>query len=197
MKTTLLNDHPVPVVGKSDGWFGASNTRPKRGFAINGRAVRTMVRRVIGLVVIAHGSVHFLGAAKGLRWADVAQLSSPISAGLGAVWLAAAVVTTAAGVLLLARVSWWWMVGGVAVAVSQVVIITSWADAKAGTLANVIVLAAVVYGWASQGVRGAGAEYRCRAGSALNVFCSADQVTESDLARLPAAAVRYAGRSRG
>ena len=45
MKTTLRNDHPVPVDGKSDGWFGASNTRPKRGLAITGRAVRTMVRR--------------------------------------------------------------------------------------------------------------------------------------------------------
>ncbi len=195
MNTTLRNDHPVPVDGKSDDWFAASNTRPKRGLAINGRAVRTMARRVVGLIVIAHGSVHFLGAAKGLRWADVAQLGSPISAGLGAAWLAAALVTMTAGVLLLARVRWWWMVGGVAVVVSQIVIITSWADAQAGTLANVILLAVVAYGWASHGVRGARAEYRCRAGNALNVFCCGDLVTESDLARLPAAIAAYVRQS--
>ena len=70
------------------------------------------------------------------------------------------------GGLLLARVRWWWMVGALAVVVSQVVIVSSWADAKVGTVANVVLAAAVVYGWASQGPRGARAEYRRRAGAA-------------------------------
>jgi len=113
------------------------------------------VRWVVGLVVVLHGCIHLLGAAKGLGWAKVTQLAEPIGAGLGAVWLAAAAVTIAAGVLLLARVRWWWLVGAVAVVVSQVVIVTSWADAKAGTIANVVLLGAVVYEWASQSSRGA------------------------------------------
>jgi hypothetical protein len=101
-----------------------STTLPERDPAINGRAVRTTVRWILGLVVIAHGSMHLLGAAKGLGWADVKQLDAPISTGSAAVWLAAALVTIAAGVLLLARVRWWWITGGVAVVVSQVVIST-------------------------------------------------------------------------
>jgi hypothetical protein len=117
--------------------------------------------------MIFHGSIHLLGAAKGLGLADVTQLAAPIGAGLGGVWLAAAVIAVAAGVLLLARVRWWWIVGAIAVVVSQVAIATSWADAKAGTIANVIVLGSVVYGWASQGPRGARAEYRHRAESAV------------------------------
>ena len=172
-----------------------STTRPERDRAIDGRSVRSTVRWVIGLVVVVHGSIHVLGAAKGLGWADVTQLAAPISTGLGAVWLAAALVTTAAGVLLLARVRWWWTVGGVAVVISQVVIVTSWADAKGGTIANVILLGAVVYGWASQGPRSARADYRRRATDALATSRSADLVTEADLVRLPAPLAAYVRQS--
>ena len=153
------------------------------------------MRWVIGLIVIVHGSIHFLGAAKGLGWAEVAQLAAPISAGMGAVWLAAALGTVTAGVLLLARVRWWWIVGGAAVVISQVAIVTSWSDAKAGTLANVALLGAVVYGWASQGPRGARAEYRRRSANALCALNSAELVTETDLARLPALVAAYVRQS--
>jgi uncharacterized protein DUF6544 len=162
---------------------------------INGRTVRTAVRWIVGFVVVAHGSIHLLGAAKGLGWADVTQLAEPISAGFGAVWLAAALVTIAAGVLLLARVRWWWVVGAVAIVSSQMVIVTSWADAKAGTIANVILLGAVVYGWASQGPQGARAEYRRRASDALAAPRSANLVTEADLAHLPASVAAYVRQS--
>jgi hypothetical protein len=158
---------------------------------INGRAVRKAARWLVGLVVALHGSIHFLGAAKGLGWAEVTQLAEPISSGLGAVWLVAALVTVAAGVLLLVRVRWWWAVGAVAVVSSQAAIVTSWADAKAGTVANVMLLGAVVYGWASQGPRGARAEYRRRAGDALAAPISAALVTEADLAHLPVPVAAY------
>ncbi|MEO5901418.1 MAG: DUF6544 family protein, partial [Ilumatobacteraceae bacterium] len=157
--------------------------------------MNSIVRWIVGLVVIAHGCIHVLGAAKGLGWADVTQLAAPINTGVGAAWLGAAMVTIAAGALLLARVRWWWIVGAVAVVVSEFVIGTSWADAKAGTLANVILFGAVVYGWASQGPRGARAEYCRRAGVALAVPRSDDLVTGSDLARLPTSVAAYVRRS--
>jgi hypothetical protein len=162
---------------------------------MNGQRVRTTVRWVIGVVVMVHGAIHFLGAAKGLGWTKVSQLVEPISTGLGAVWLAAAVVTIAAGVLLVARVRWWWIVGVVAVVTSQIVIVTSWADAKAGTIANVVLLLAVVYGWASQGPQGARAEYRRRASDALDIPLSGRVVTEADLKRLPAPVAAYVRQS--
>ncbi|HYN34487.1 MAG TPA: DUF6544 family protein [Ilumatobacteraceae bacterium] len=170
-------------------------TRPERARAINGGAVRTAVRWVIGLVVVVHGLIHVMGAAKGLGWGDVTQLTEPISVGWGVVWLAASVVTVAAGVLLLAGVRAWWIVGAVAVVVSQIVIATSWADAKAGTIVNVALFGAVVYGWASQGPRGARADYRRRAGAALTASGSTDLVTEADLAHLPAPVASYVRRS--
>ena len=183
------------MIDLSKGRVPVSSAHSKGDRAINGRAVRMVVRGVVGLVVVVHGSVHFVGAAKGLGWAEVTQLTEPISAGLGAVWLAAGVVTVAAGVLLLARVRWWWVVGAIAVVISQSVIVTSWADAKAGTIANVVLAGAVVYGWASQGPHGARAEYRRRAGSALATPHSTGLVTEADLARLPAPVAAYVRQS--
>ena len=162
---------------------------------INGRSVRMIAGWLVGFVAVAHGAIHLLGAAKGLGWAEVTQLAEPIGAGPGVVWLAAAVATMAAGVLLLARVRWWWIVGAMAVVVSQVVIVTSWADAKVGTVANVVLAAAVVFGWASQGPRSARAEYRRRATAALATPRSTDLVTETDLARLPAPVAAYVRRS--
>lgn len=163
---------------------------------MSGRAVRTAARWVVGLVVVVHGLIHLLGAVKGLGWGEVTQLAEPISAGLGAGWLVAAVMVVTTGVLLLVRVRWWWIFGAVAVVSSQVVIVTSWADAKAGTIANVFLLVAVVYGWASQGPRSARAEYRRRAGGALETARAVGVVTEADLKGLPdlvAAYVRQSG----
>lgn len=167
----------------------------KLGANINGQLVRSAARWVVGVVVLLHGLIHLMGAAKGLGWAEVSQLVQPISTGLGAVWLGAAVVTVAAGVLLLARFRWWWMVGAGAVVSSQIVIVTSWADAKVGTLANVLLLVGVIYGWASQGPRGARAEYRRRATEALTVPNAYDVVTETDLGHLPTMVGAYVRRS--
>lgn len=113
---------------------------------MNGRVVRLAARWLVAVVVVLHGLIHLMGAAKGLGWAEVSQLVEPISTRLGAVWLAAGLITVAAGVLLFGRVRWWWMVGAVAAVISQLAIVTSWADAKAGTIANVVLLVGVVYG---------------------------------------------------
>ena len=51
------------------------------------------------------------------------------------------------------------MVGAVAVVASQAVIFTSWSDAKAGTLANVVLVVAVIHGFAAQGPASYRTEY--------------------------------------
>jgi hypothetical protein len=173
----------------------APTARREREEGINGRAVRSTVRWIVGLVVIVHGCIHGLGAAKGLRWADVSSLAAPISTAMGVIWLAAGLAMVAAGVLLLAQVRRWWIVGAIAVVISQMVIATSWADARAGTVVNVILLGAVVYGWASQGPRGARAEFRRRAADTLAAAHSTGLLTEADLAHLPVPVAAYLRRS--
>lgn len=157
--------------------------------------MRTMLRWIVAVVVVLHGLIHLLGAAKGLGWADVTQLKEPISTAMGVAWLAAAVLVVLAGVLLIIRARWWWVVGAVAVVASQTVILTLWSDAKAGTVANIILLAAVVYGYASQGPASYRAEYRRRVDAALTEPLPNGVVTEADLADLPEPVATYVRRS--
>jgi hypothetical protein len=108
--------------------------------------MRTALRLVLVAVILVHGLIHLMGAVKGFGWADVSSLKQPISRSIGAVWLAAALLVLAAGVLLALQAPWWWAVAMVAALVSQAVILTSWNDAKAGTLANILLFAAAVHG---------------------------------------------------
>ena len=135
-----------------------------------------------------------LGAAKGLGWAEVTQLTGPISAAAGVLWLSAAVLVVAAAVLLALGLGWWWVVGAVAAIVSQGAILTSWRDASFGTVANVVLLVAVVYGYASQGPRSYRAEYRRRVRTALAGPGVDAIMTENDLAHLPQVVAAYVRR---
>ena len=45
-----------------------------------GRFMRTVIRWVVAFVLMVHGLIHLLGAAKGFGWADVSQPKEPISA---------------------------------------------------------------------------------------------------------------------
>ena len=159
--------------------------------------LRTASRWLIVVVVVAHGLIHLLGAAKGLGWAEVASLSQPVSPVMGLVWLAGAVLVVVAGVLLAVRTPWWWVVGAVSLVVSQVAIATSWNGAKAGTVANVVLLVAVGYGFASQGPTSFRAAYRRATTAALSgsVPDASTLVTEADLAHLPAPIAEYVRRS--
>ena len=47
--------------------------------------MRIVVRWVVAVIVVVHGLIHLLGAAKGLGWADVARLSQPIGTAQGSV----------------------------------------------------------------------------------------------------------------
>jgi hypothetical protein len=79
--------------------------------------MKTVVRWTVVAVVVMHGLLHLLGAAKGLGWAQVTIMKQPISAAMGATWLAAAALVVA-GVLLAIEARWWWGVGALTVVVS-------------------------------------------------------------------------------
>ena len=159
--------------------------------------MRSAARWFVAVVVVAHGLIHLLGAAKGLGWAEVAALAEPISPAMGVAWLAAAAAVVAAGILLAARNRRWWVAGALAVVVSQAVILTSWNDARTGTLANVLLLAALGYTLASRGPASYRAEYLRRIAVALGEPRPGTSavVTEADLAHLPSLVAEYIRRS--
>ena len=151
------------------------------------------IRWVVVAVLVGHGLIHLLGAAKGLRWADVPALTGPIGAGVGLLWLVAALlVLAAAGLVAVGAPTWWWAVALGAAAVSQVAVVTSWSDAKAGTVVNVLLVVAAVYGFASVGPTSFHAEWTTQATRALaEADHSPALVTEADLVGLPESLADY------
>lgn len=155
------------------------------------------VRWVVVGVLSVHGLIHLMGAAKGLGWAEVGALRQPIGALAGGVWLAsAALIVAAAAMIALRGPAWWWAVAAVAALVSQAMIVSSWSDAKAGTLPNVVLLLAAVYGFVSVGPPSYSAEWDQRARIAIeSAPRHSGVVTEVELAGLPEPVARYVRRS--
>jgi hypothetical protein len=150
-------------------------------------AMTDIMRWVLLAVVVIHGLLHLMGFAKAFQFAELPQLTQPISKPMGLVWLVAAFVMLS---LVLTPPRAFWLVGLVAISLSQLVIVSSWRDAKFGTLANVIVLLAVVYGFVSQGPTSARAAYAADERALLSPG-PAGLVTEADLQSVPTPVQRY------
>jgi uncharacterized membrane protein YphA (DoxX/SURF4 family) len=164
-----------------------------------------MIRIIVAALFVLHGLAHLMGFAEAFGYADLPQLSQPISDPMGLLWLAAALLCFAAAAALFLAPRRWWVVGAVTVVTSQAVIVSSWGDAKFGTIATLMLLVAVLYGFASRGPLSLRAEYErdqqytIRALSTPALLPQAawsDQVvTEADIAPLPDPVRRYVRRS--
>jgi hypothetical protein len=145
----------------------------------------------IATVIACHGLIHLLGAAKGFRLAPLPQLAQPISAPMGAVWLAAAVLFLA----MAASIVWWpsgaWALGAAAIVVSTIAIVPSWSDAKAGAFVNVAAAVVVVAAYLMHGPASLPARYRAEVDRGLSRVTAVPPVTEADLAPLPPLVQRY------
>jgi hypothetical protein len=149
-----------------------------------------MIRGVFLLILGVHGLIHLLGFAKAFGLADLPQLAQPISRPWGALWLAGGSLVLAAAALLPLAPRWWWAVGAVAVVASQAVIFSSWGDAKFGTVANILLLLGVAWGFAHRGPWSLPAEFERHLALATTAS-SGEALREADLAALPEPVQRY------
>jgi heme/copper-type cytochrome/quinol oxidase subunit 4 len=91
----------------------------------------------LSLLLIVHGMLHIAGYRRikatgtGLRGHRIA-------------WVLATVLFLIAFLLLLADVTCWWAVCAIAIPVSQLLIFMNWSLARWGTVANLLLLAAMV-----------------------------------------------------
>lgn len=151
-----------------------------------------MMRWGFVVLVALHGLLHLMGFAKAFGLAELPQVGQPISRTMGIAWGSAAVVLLGTAGLVAASQRSWWIAALGAVILSQIVIATSWGDARFGTVANVIILAAAVYGFASEGPLSFRSEYRVGVREHLaRTPAPSDIVTEGHLARLPEPVARY------
>ena len=110
---------------------------------------------------------------------------------MGLLWLAAGLTLLLAAVMVKTNPrSWWWM-GFLGVVLSQAVILTTWSDARFGTVANVLIALCAVYAFAAEGPLGLRAEYRRGVEARIPAELDAPVVTEDDLAHLPQPVQRY------
>ncbi|MEQ8575185.1 MAG: hypothetical protein RIB63_14040, partial [Fulvivirga sp.] len=102
------------------------------------------MRITLTILIALHGAIHLLGFVKAFGLVEVENLKEPISKPLGMMWLAVFVLFSIAIVQRIIHSDYWWLAAGVAVVLSQVLIVISWQDAKYGTLLNVVILIAIV-----------------------------------------------------
>ncbi len=99
-----------------------------------------LMKYIFVIIIIIHGLIHLLGFVKGFGFKEVKELTIPVSKSMGIVWLTATILFLAYGILYLLNSKYNWILGLVAVAASQILIITFWKDARFGTIPNIIIL---------------------------------------------------------
>ena len=149
-----------------------------------------MFTALVGLLTV-HGLIHLMGFAKGFGYAELPQLTQPISRAWGVLWLLGSGLVVATAVMLALGARTYWIVGGLALLVSQVLILTVWRDAWAGTLGNAVLLIVVAHGFFTEGPWSFHAAYLRDVEAGLSRPVNAPLVTEADLAPLPEPVQRY------
>ena len=150
---------------------------------------------VLAIFLLVHGLIHLLGFVKAFRFAELPQLTQPISPFLGVLWLIALLLFLAAAGSLFVWPRWWWAVGTCAIVVSMLAIVPSWPDAKFGALANLIALLGVVFGFVGQGPVSLLAAYDRDVDRGLARFTPGEPITDAELAHLPAPVQQYLRRN--
>lgn len=149
-----------------------------------------MLRIAIFFIIILHGLIHFMGFAKAFGYGNMQQLKLPLSKTSGLLWLATAFLLIGAAVLFWHHKQSWWMLAILTVILSQIIIIMSWQDAKAGSIANIIILIAALLSFTSYRFENT---FRRDVKKNLqeNNAITNEFVTEASLAHLPLPVQKY------
>ena len=112
-------------------------------------------RIVFAVTVTIHALIHLIGVAREWNLADVNPLTGKtlfpmtgtIAKASGFLWLLAFLCFIAAATGLFLKPDLWWTAGLGGVAISQLLIIVYWQDAKAGTVLNIVILIVSLAGY--------------------------------------------------
>jgi hypothetical protein len=149
------------------------------------------MRIALAILLTIHAVIHLMGFLRAFGFADFHQLTISISKPLGVAWLVAMIALLGAAAAVLAAPRWFWLVGALGILISQLAIVSSWGDAKFGTLLNLVALVAVVHGAFARGPFGLHAAYDGELRRSLGQGGAVPVITEADLDPLPAPVQRY------
>lgn len=93
-----------------------------------------MARIVFIIILAIHGLIHVLGFLKAFNYADIKELTLPISRIFGVFWLLTFLLFLAASILYAIKSNYWQHIAIIAVLVSQILVLLFWQDSKFGTI---------------------------------------------------------------
>jgi hypothetical protein len=110
------------------------------------------MRIILSSFIALHGIIHLVGFVREWNLRPIGahsgktliHLSNATAKFAGLLWLFACLLILAATVGYYSRKDWFWGIGIVAIALSQILILVYWSDAKWGTVSNVILSIVVV-----------------------------------------------------
>ena len=103
--------------------------------------------------MILHGLIHLMGFTKEWQLGPKSQLKGKTLFDLsgnagrfaGLLWLITCLLLIGAALTYIMQREWYWILASVALIISQLLIIIYWQDAKFGTIANVMILIAIIF----------------------------------------------------
>jgi uncharacterized membrane protein YphA (DoxX/SURF4 family) len=153
-----------------------------------------MLRWILVVLLFLHGTIHLIGFVKAFDLASVPQLPTPIGRAAGVAWLVAALAFVAGALMLALGSRLWWTAAAPALVASQLVIALSWADARWGTIPNLIALAPLAVALLDLRPGSLRSSYVDGASQAPRPERVEQRITEGDLAPLPPLVQTYLRR---
>jgi hypothetical protein len=129
-----------------------------------------------------------MGFSKSINPDSFSQLKQSATAFQGILWLITTILFLGAAVLFLFHKNFWWVIALAAVVLSQYLVIIFWNEAKFGTIANILIILAIIVGFAQWRFAGT---YREDVQTLLQKTVSTNILTEEDISPLPDAVKKY------
>lgn len=149
-----------------------------------------MIKIILVGLIIVFGLLHLLGFVKAYKFADIKYFNKPVTQLAGIIWLIAAIMFVTSAILLMAHNNLWLLSGIVAVAISQILIISAWQDMKLATIVNIIITLMLVLSTGSYIFE---QSYRQDVAYNLshNTSTSEEIITQEDIEYLPIVVQKY------
>jgi len=148
------------------------------------------MRFIIPFVSLLHGLAHLIGFVKAFQPQVLPQFTRSIEKPTGVGWLLTGLLFIVAGVMGLRGYPDPWLVLAFAIVLSQALILTTWADAKYGTIPNLILLSWAIVGYTSWNYHAKFVD-DVTANLSQPAYFADEILTEQDLKPLPDPVQRY------
>jgi hypothetical protein len=102
------------------------------------------MKTMLIILVFIHGLLHLLGFTIAFNITKLSEVAISVSRFSGILWLVAGLLLINSVLFYINDKDWWWITAGVALLLSQYLIILNWEEAKYGTLINAIILVIIL-----------------------------------------------------